>query len=118
MIIRAAKKDYLLFVAGPLDAVETTEGGSAESGNARALRMLSLTARAGFWLIEPKLSKTGVTTRGLLLRLDTVGISGLSPCSILTLTMSMSSLARVFERRSISCCASAHFSAASSWISA
>ena len=113
------KRWDLLFVAGPLGAVGVTEGESAADVNAKAFRRLSLIARAGFRPIAPKFSKVGVAARGLApLRLATVGVSGLSPCNILTLTMSISSLARVFERSSMSCCASAHFSVASSWISA
>lgn len=109
------KRCDLLFVAGPLDTEGDTEGESTVEVNAKAFRRLSLIARAGFRPIEPKFSKEGGAADGLaLLRVATVGVSGLSPCKILTLTMSISSLARVFERSSMSCCASAHFSDASS----
>ena len=78
-------------------------------------RRLSLFARVGFRATALKFSKVGVEASGLaLLRLATVSVSGLSPCNILTLTMLISSLARVFERSSMNCCASANFSDSSS----
>ena len=113
------KRWDLLFVAGPLDTDGVTEGESTVDVNEKAFRRLSLIARAGFRLIAPRFSEVGVAVNCLTpLRVVTVGVSGLSPCKILTFTMSISSLARVFERSSMSCCASAHFSDASSWISA